>query len=94
MLVYEVARACQIHEVMPSKQNVRLAKRRLKVFDQGTMIKFAKLRARTQAPIKKLSCVLLRWNSAANRGIIGPIDSADSTDTNRKRNCVVITRSV
>ena len=83
-----------MHEVMPSKQKMRLVKRRPKVFEQGTMIKFAKPRARTHAPVNKLSWVSLRWNSAANRGNIGPIESADSTETNRKRNWIVITRSV
>lgn len=86
MLVYEVARACQMHELMPIKQKRRLVKRRPKVFEHGTMIKFAKPRARTQAPVNKLSCVSLRWNSAANIGNIGPIERADSTETNRKRN--------
>lgn len=92
-LEYDLAKACHIQVPAPRRQKARLVTRRPKMFEHGTIRKLENPSARTQTPVMRLCWVGVMSNSFAKSGNMGPIDRADSTETNKNKNWVVITRS-
>lgn len=78
---YDPARASQIQLPAPSNAMAMQVKRRPKMFEIGTMIKFAYPKARTHEPVMRLSCVCESPHSSWSSGNIGAMERAEATVT-------------